>query len=57
MREQHMQVALALAQDPSHIVTDKLMHFSPYYERLNDFEVIQEELTEEKMREIMSMPI
>jgi len=40
MREQHMQVALALAQDPSHIVTDKLMHFSPYYERLNDFEVI-----------------
>ena len=45
-----MRAALAQAQDPSHTVTDKLMHFSPYYERLNEFEVHQEELTAQKMR-------
>ena len=33
------------------------MHFTPYYERLNEFEVREEELTEEKMKEIMSNPI
>jgi hypothetical protein len=32
-----MLYALKLAQDPSKVVTDKLMHFSPYYERLNEF--------------------
>ena len=52
-----MLTALTSAQDPSLTVTDKLMHFSPYYERLNQFEVRQEELTEEKMKEIMSVPI
>jgi hypothetical protein len=56
-REREMQQALTLAQDPSLIVKDKLMHFSPYYDRLNEFEVHEEELTEEKMREIMSVPI
>ena len=49
-REEEMRVALAQAQDPSQTVTDKLMHFSPYYERLNEFEVHQEELTEDKMK-------
>lgn len=29
--------ALRLAQDPTKVVTDKLMHFSPFYERLNEF--------------------
>lgn len=50
-----MLEALKYAQD--HTVTDKLMHFEPYYERLNQFEVKEEELTEEKMKEIMSNPI
>lgn len=52
-----MLAALSTAQDPTRVVTDRLMHFSPYYERLNEFEVKQEELTEEKMREIMTLPI
>lgn len=52
-----MMHALSSAQDPTNAITDKLMHFSPYYERLNEFEVIAEELTEEKMKEIMSVPI
>lgn len=56
-RREEMLSALCSAQDPSHTVTDKLMHFSPYYERLSHFEVRQEELTEEKMKEIMSVPI
>lgn len=56
-REREMQQALTLAQDPSLTVRDKLMHFSPYYDRLHEFEVHEEELTEEKMREIMSVPI
>lgn len=38
-REKEMQQALTLAQDPSLIVKDKLMHFSPYYDRLHEFEV------------------
>jgi hypothetical protein len=32
-----MLSALQLAQDPTKVVTDKLMHFSPFYERLNEF--------------------
>lgn len=56
-REGEMRAALAQAQDPTHTVTDKLMHFSPYYERLNEFEVHQEELTPQKMKEIMSVPV
>ena len=50
-----MQNALKQAQTDT--VTDKLMHFEPYYDRLNEFEVKEEELTEEKMKEIMSRPI
>ena len=38
-RQSEMLYALKLAQDPSKVVTDKLMHFSPYYERLNEFQV------------------
>ena len=45
-RQAQMMHALSSAQDPQNTITDKLMHFSPYYERLNDFEVIAEELTE-----------
>jgi hypothetical protein len=52
-----MLTALSYAQDPTHVITDRLMHFSPYYDRLNEFEVKEEELSEEKMREIMSLPI
>ena len=47
----------ALREAQSKTVTDKLMHFEPYYERLNQFQVKEEELTEEKMKEIMSNPI
>lgn len=47
----------ALDQAKSRAVTDKLMHFEPYYERLNEFEVKEEELTEQKMKQIMSKPI
>jgi hypothetical protein len=32
-----MQNALNLAQDPTNTIVDKLMHFSPYYDRLNEF--------------------
>ena len=39
-----MLTALQYAKDQT--VTDKLMHFEPYYERLNYFEVREEELTE-----------
>lgn len=45
-RQSEMMYALNLAQDPQHVITDKLMHFSPYYSRLNEFEVKAEELTE-----------
>ena len=38
-----MQAALKQAQNGA--ITDKLMHFEPYYERLNRFEVKEEELT------------
>ena len=34
-----MMNALNQAQDPTHAINDKLMHFSPYYDRLNEFEV------------------
>ncbi len=34
-----MMNALNQAQDPTHAIHDKLMHFSPYYDRLNEFEV------------------
>jgi hypothetical protein len=47
----------ALREAQRQAVTDKLMHFEPYYERLSEFEVKEEELTEEKMKEIMSNPI
>ena len=30
-RQSEMMIALNLAQDPQNIITDKLMHFSPYY--------------------------
>jgi hypothetical protein len=36
-RKQEMLTALSSAQDPTHVVTDRLMHFSPYYDRLNEF--------------------
>lgn len=32
-----MLKALSLAQDPSQAISDRLMHFSPYYDRLNEF--------------------
>ena len=32
-----MRKALKEAQDPNKTITDKLMHFSPYYDRLNEF--------------------
>ena len=32
--------ALNEAKNPTKIITDKLMHFSPYYDRLNEFQVI-----------------
>lgn len=39
-----MLEALKYAKD--HTRTDKLMHFEPYYERLSQFQVKEEELTE-----------
>jgi len=36
-RQAQMMYALTSAQDPQNAITDKLMHFSPYYERLNEF--------------------
>lgn len=36
-REREMLKALSQAQDPSQAILDRLMHFSPYYERLNEF--------------------
>lgn len=56
-RQSEMMNALNSAQDPQNIITDKLMHFSPYYQRLNEFEVKAEQLTQQKMKEIMSVPI
>lgn len=38
-REKEMLSALNQAQDPLYTIQDKLMHFSPYYDRLNQFEV------------------
>ena len=36
-RQAEMRKALKEAQDPNKTITDKLMHFSPYYDRLNEF--------------------
>lgn len=56
-REQEMRDALMKAQQPDAVVTDKLMFYTPQYGKVDTFEVNEEELTPQKMKEIMSYQI